>query len=185
MLRTVPFYYLRHGQTDWNLERRFQGQIDIPLNAYGLLQAENAAHLLRNEPIAAICSSPLQRALRTAEVVGERLGLPVTILDGLKEVGFGAWEGAVMDHSAYAQWRSGAVVPENAESVDRFYDRVRAAMAEALNRPGPVLVVAHGGVYWGVERCASFVTAGSIANAAPILHSPSGDGTWTRRTLVA
>lgn len=184
MLRAVPFYYLRHGQTDWNLEKRFQGQRDIPLNNYGELQAQSAAHLLRKEPVATICSSPLLRARRTAEIVGEALNLPVVLVDGLKEVGFGEWEGTVMDHATYGRWRAGELLPQGAETVSAFYARVLGAMNEALNQPAPVLVVAHGGVYWGVEHSAAFTTQGAIPNATPVLHTPPRDGaSWQRRIL--
>ena len=184
MLRAVPFYFLRHGQTDWNLARRFQGQTDIPLNAYGELQARNAAHVLQNETIASICSSPLLRARRTAEIVASALNLPVILVEGLREVGFGEWEGTVQDHATYGQWRAGEVAPRGAETAAAFNARVLAAMNAALDRPGPVLVVAHGGVYWGVERAASLTTERSIANAAPIYHAPPGEGgAWSRRML--
>jgi broad specificity phosphatase PhoE len=184
MLRPVPFYYLRHGQTDWNLERRFQGQNDIPLNAYGEMQAQNAGHLLRDEPIACIIASPLKRAMRTAQIVNETLRCPLIAQDGLREIAFGEWEGTIMDPSAYAEWRAGRVAPMGAETLDAFHSRVLAAVNEALDRPGPVLIVGHGGVYWGVERHGGFTTHLSIPNAAPILHTPpAGDGGWSRRIL--
>jgi len=184
MLRPVPFYYLRHGQTDWNVEGRFQGQNDIPLNAYGELQAQNAAQLLRDEPITFIVSSPLKRAMRTAQIVNETLRRPLIAQDGLREITFGEWEGTIMDPSAYAEWRAGRVAPKGAETLDAFHARVLASVNEALGRPGPVLIVGHGGVYWGVERHGGFTTHLSIPNATPVLHTPPRDGApWERRVL--
>lgn len=59
MLRPVPFYYMRHGQTDWNARGIAQGQSDVPLNAQGRTEAREAAALLRAENVATICTSPL------------------------------------------------------------------------------------------------------------------------------
>ncbi|MCP4047018.1 MAG: histidine phosphatase family protein, partial [Gammaproteobacteria bacterium] len=64
-----PFYFLRHGETQWNKDRMTQGQLDAKLNSRGILQAERAADILRNEPIDRIVSSPLSRARHTAEAV--------------------------------------------------------------------------------------------------------------------
>jgi probable phosphoglycerate mutase len=90
------FYFLRHGQTDWNAEGRFQGHSDIPLNATGLSQAHEAARVLAGCPIDLVVASPLVRAARTAEIVNARLGKPVVFDDELKERHFGALEGLVI-----------------------------------------------------------------------------------------
>ena len=66
----VPFWYLRHGETDWNRQGLSQGSIDIPLNELGLAQAREAAVRLRNRGITSIVASPLSRARVTAEIVG-------------------------------------------------------------------------------------------------------------------
>ncbi len=186
MLRTVPFYYLRHGQTDWNREGRDQGQQDIPLNDHGLLQAQHAASLLENEPITAIFSSPLSRARRTAEIVNEALRLPLTIIDDLTEIGFGEWEGTLKNHTDYAQWRAGLVAPHGAETFATFHERASSAINGALDLPGPVLIVGHGGLYWAIEHHAAFATKNTIPNATPVLHMPPDTGNaWTRRILAS
>ena len=95
-LAPVPFWYLRHGETDWNARNLSQGNVDIPLNANGIAQAHAAAAVLRGRGIAAIVSSPLARARATAEIAAAALGLPVTIEDGLREVAFGVQEGQPM-----------------------------------------------------------------------------------------
>src|SRR5918995_6148846 len=83
----------RHGETDWNLERRWQGHSDRPLNETGLAQAEELAEELAGEPIAAVYSSDLVRAHETARIVAHRLGLDVVAVPGLRERRFGSWEG--------------------------------------------------------------------------------------------
>src|ERR1043165_8930145 len=73
------FYFLRHGQTDWNVEGRFQGHTDMPLNAAGVLQAHDAAQTLAGCPVDVIVASPLVRALKTAAIVAERLDKPLFV----------------------------------------------------------------------------------------------------------
>lgn len=91
------FYFLRHGQTAWNVEGRFQGHSDIPLNEVGLAQASEAARILARCPIDLVVASPLTRARRTAEIVSEQLGKPLLFDDELKERHFGAFEGLVVN----------------------------------------------------------------------------------------
>jgi probable phosphoglycerate mutase len=76
MIPKRPFYFLRHGQTNWNLEGRYQGHSDVPLNATGIAQARAAAACLAGVPIARIVASPLIRALVTAAIVGEKIQKP-------------------------------------------------------------------------------------------------------------
>ena len=91
------FYFLRHGQTDWNVEGRFQGHTDIPLNELGLAQAHDAARILARCPVDLIIASPLIRARRTAEIVSEHLGKPLLFDDELKERHFGRFEGLIVN----------------------------------------------------------------------------------------
>lgn len=88
-----PFYFLRHGQTDWNLEHRAMGSQDIPLNDRGISQGLNAAELLKNEPIATIVSSPLRRARKTADIIAQHIKAPVIEITELQEVCWGEKEG--------------------------------------------------------------------------------------------
>lgn len=91
--RLERVYIVRHGETAWNLSGRRQGQLDSPLTTTGEKQAERAAHLLTSSGIDAIFSSPLQRACRTAQLIGDVLGSPVTVLESLAEVHHGAFAG--------------------------------------------------------------------------------------------
>src|ERR1700693_4298759 len=95
-LHPIAFWFLRHGETDWNAQNLSQGAVDIPLNETGLAQARSASLLLRGRVIVAIISSPLSRAKVTADIAAAQLGLPVQIDDGLKEVAFGVMEGKPM-----------------------------------------------------------------------------------------
>src|SRR5215211_9126850 len=83
----------RHGETDWNREGRFQGHADPPLNRTGRAQAFDLSRALAAEKLAAMYSSPLRRALETAEIVAASHGLEPVTVDGLREVDVGSWSG--------------------------------------------------------------------------------------------
>src|SRR5690606_41498851 len=84
---------IRHGETAWNLDRRVQGHTDIPLNARGRAQAHSLARALRHEPLAAVYTSDLGRAMATAQPLAQALGLQAQAEPGLRERHFGCFEG--------------------------------------------------------------------------------------------
>ena len=84
---------VRHGETDWNADGRLQGHTDRPLTDFGRRQARDLAAALAGEDLTAIYSSDLTRARETAEIVAERLGLPVVLDRDLREKDWGNWEG--------------------------------------------------------------------------------------------
>lgn len=86
-------YFMRHGETDWNVARRMQGRSDIPLNETGLAQAQNAARGMADLPIDRIVASPLIRAQQTARAVAQGRDIPVETEELLIEMGFGELEG--------------------------------------------------------------------------------------------
>ncbi|MEX2220480.1 MAG: histidine phosphatase family protein [Candidatus Rokuibacteriota bacterium] len=88
---------LRHAETDWNRERRFQGWRDSPLSVTGREQAASAARLLAGSPVAAVWSSPLGRARETAAIIAAPHKLAVREADAFQEMGFGDWEGLTRD----------------------------------------------------------------------------------------
>lgn len=185
MLRRIPFYYLRHGETDWNLERRAQGQRDVPLNGNGLAQARAARDKLRGMEISAICTSPLSRAYDTALIVNEALNAPLVVIDDLKECGFGCREGDI-DTGWYGQWRRGEFCPDGAETYDDFMARALRGVNAALDRPGPVLIVAHAGVYWSIQEHGQFERI-RIPNGVPLHHAPpvAESQSWIATLLAA
>ncbi len=89
----TTFVLVRHGQTEWNRVERFRGRSDIPLNETGRTQAEALARTLSSLPIAAIYTSPLERAKQTGETIARRLGLTVQPTEGLLDIDYGTWEG--------------------------------------------------------------------------------------------
>ena len=156
----------RHGETDWNFERRVQGHADRPLNETGRAQARALADELDGEPLDAVYSSDLARAHETARIVAERKGLPVTAVPDLREKNFGSWEGLTDDEvllrfpdARRGHWGDGETGAEMAERVVAALGRI----AEA-HPGGRVLVVAHGGPLHAVLRACAPGARSAIGN---------------------
>ena len=129
----------RHGETDWNRERRWQGHADPPLNVLGRAQARQLAAALAREGLEAIYASDLRRAYETAEIVGALLGLPVTSDPGLREIDVGSRSGLTSEEVGEREWDGEA--PE--AHGERVLGSVRRITRE--HPRGRVLVVTHGG----------------------------------------
>ncbi len=153
MLRAMNLYIARHGQTDWNIDDRFQGSNDIPLNAVGREQALALAASVPRDIEQMVVSTQL-RARQTAEPVIAALGVPVVYRDAFRERGFGVWEG-----HTHAQVRAfdaelydgGGLfsfdrAPQQAETMPEFVrrtgDGLRAIARDYAGKT--VLVIAHG-----------------------------------------
>lgn len=180
LLQPVPFWFLRHGETDWNAQGLSQGRTDIPLNAVGLAQAKRAARTLEGSGIATVVASPLSRAQVTAEIAAEALGLPVSFDDDLREVNFGEQEGQPMG-DWYDDWIAGTYTPERAESFPALLARAVSAVNRALSRPAPVLVVAHGALFRALRLSFGLEPNVRTPNALPVRCEPPVEGgdAWT------
>lgn len=145
----------RHGQTDWNIAGRYQGQSDIPLNKTGCKQAEQLAKRLSTEKIDVIYSSDLSRAFDTAQAVANFHHLEIQLDSCWRELSFGDWEGMTYQemsaHSPelFEQWMqdSANTSTPNGESLKQLADRVKHAFDEIKNKhkDQTVLVVSHSG----------------------------------------
>jgi broad specificity phosphatase PhoE len=142
---------VRHGETDWNRERRYQGHADQPLNDAGRSQALELASRLREEPVTALYTSPLRRASETAQILADGFDLVARTLDALLEIDVGAWEGLTVEEvrerypdRVDEDWRSGW---EDGETYDELERRVVPALIELGPRHegGHVLAVTHAG----------------------------------------
>ncbi|WP_408872509.1 histidine phosphatase family protein [Gluconobacter roseus] len=174
-----PYWYLRHGETDWNRQGRAQGRTDIPLNETGQQQATQAGRMLASlfengqKPFERIISSPLTRALVTAETVQrmiqESVGvrLPLHIDDNLKEVCFGVQEGSPMG-DWYKPWIEDGFTPEDAESFKTLTDRARQAINNALENSSIPLIVAHGALFRGLRHAMNLPVDVRLPNAVPV-----------------
>ena len=176
----TTLYFMRHGLTDWNAERRYQGQMDIPLNDTGRAQARRNGEALRQflPAIAALdfVASPLGRARETMEIVRDALGLDplgYRIDPAIKELSYGLWEGQLQDDlplidpEGIAQrsmdpfrWR-----PDNGES---YADLLARTVTWLGGVEGDAVVASHG----GVSRCVRAHLLGLDPAAIPELESP-------------
>ncbi|WP_457282905.1 histidine phosphatase family protein [Polaromonas sp. P5_D5] len=156
---------IRHGETTWNVDTRIQGHLDIPLNDTGRRQAERMALALADEPITAIYASDLTRAWETAEYLGRVLGIEVTREEGLRERGFGDFEGKTFseieallpEQSMRWRKRDPEFAPAGGESLLDLRSRV-VATAERLAAAHPgelIAMVGHGGVMDVLYRAAT------------------------------
>ena len=98
-------YVIRHGETDWNQARRLQGQHDIPLNEYGRKLARITAEALNEVPFDLAISSPLSRALETAQIVTDRRECPILLDSRIREIDWGDWDGIGVGDSRYSAIR--------------------------------------------------------------------------------
>ena len=145
---------VRHGETKWNRVERFRGRADIPLNGTGLLQAQAAGKRIADEwkPVA-IYSSPLSRAIRTAEAVAWHFGLRIQIHQGLVDIDYGQWQGLTPDE-ARQRWpdivNSWYNAPQTAqipggETLDNLRSRAFGVVDEmaALHKGQTIVLVSH------------------------------------------
>ncbi len=145
---------IRHGQTDWNLEGRYQGQSNVPLNEAGRAQAQALRGQLHGQSFAAIYSSDLRRAKETAEIIATDFHLLVKAEPRLREINQGEWEGQQVEaiRDRYARlWEQrsldpASLRPPGGETVGEVAKRVYAALDDiaSIYPAASVLIVSHG-----------------------------------------
>jgi broad specificity phosphatase PhoE len=187
MRRTV--YLARHGETAWNLAGRWQGHTDVVLNDQGRVQARELATILRSLGIAQVGSSDLARARETAEIVAAALGLDASrvALDvGLRERGFGAFEGLTRDECAarfpeqWARYRADIRLgPPGGEPHAAVVIRMRAAVQRAAaalpDDAAAVLLISHGGAIRALVTSITGVEPLPLDNGATFRIETAGD----------
>lgn len=169
---------VRHGQTDWNLERRIQGTTDIPLNETGRADAHTAADILAATGHHAVYASPLVRAHETARIIAERLGLDApSITHDMREREFGEGEGMLVAEylERFGDWRSSPPGAESLETVrDRALDALDAIARQSRRRSAPaaesVIVVTHGGV---IRSLLGHTSSGTLPREGEMLRNGS------------
>ncbi len=177
-------YFVRHCETDWNRESRFQGQTDVPLNDLGRNQAVEMAALLQtinpgsNLPLKSIITSPLSRAHETAELMADRLNIPaqnISLDPRLSELSFGIWEGMTSqeikdqhyDDRKARKAHRWTFAPPKGESSQSRIPQITAFLQQL---PPATLVVTHSGII----RIIVYILAGLDAKTAADLVVPHG-----------
>ena len=149
----MRLYLIRHGQTEMNRRRKYQGSIDTDLNDRGIAQARRAAQALPAD-IDALVSSSMRRALQTAEIISTHTGIPIDVMPQFRERAFGLFEGLSKieikkqfpDLWKHKPLRSFDLAPPGGESVNEVLERVRHGIEQLRDHhpDGHVAVVAHG-----------------------------------------
>jgi broad specificity phosphatase PhoE len=167
----IPFFFLRHGETDWNAQGLSQGQVEVPLNANGRQQAKRSAEKLAGHGIAAVVCSPIGRAQETAHIVSGVLQLPFSTEADLREASFGDQEGKKMG-PWYDDWVENKYTPPDGETFLALRTRVVAALNRALTHPAPVLVIAHGAMFRAVRAAMGLSPRVRTENGVPLFCVP-------------
>ena len=162
---------VRHGETEWNKDWRYQGQADLPLNKEGRRQALKLAKRLKEEKISAILSSDLKRAYQTANIIAKSHHLRVKKRTALREINYGVFEGLLLEEvkkrykTILERWWDDPLstrIPEG-ETLKEFKRRVSAVYVETTRRvvsttgsdpQKTILIVAHGGSLRIIVACA-------------------------------
>lgn len=178
----TELWLVRHGQTDWNIEKRLQGQQDTPLNAAGLEQAAALSVVLAEQRFSAIYSSDLSRARQTASMMAVQQGIPLHLDIRLRERNFGSWEGFTFNEvrerfpEEVVKRESNPIhyAPPGGESLAQVARRMHSIALEIAEScpAGKVLIVSHGASLASLicqARCAPLETAHQIflENARP------------------
>jgi 2,3-bisphosphoglycerate-dependent phosphoglycerate mutase len=148
-------YLIRHGQTAWNRERRFQGQLDEPLDETGLQQAEAVAQWIADQNIKfdAMYSSDSLRAAQTAQTIADAIGMTLVKSTQLREIHCGEWQGLIYDEikekyaDEYKEWRSrpDGTPPPGGETIGAVQNRIVSFYNQTINSSDKkIMIVSHG-----------------------------------------
>jgi broad specificity phosphatase PhoE len=184
---------IRHGQSEWNVERRWQGWKDAPLTELGISQARHRAETLAESGFApeVVVSSDLGRARLTAEIIAGRLGAPARTDPGFRERCGGDWEGWTVEEieaqwpAQLAAWRDGdRSLPPGSEDDAVVLARFDAAITAVLSGPRPAVIVTHGGILHLVASRAGVDVHTLIPNLAGFWFE-TGSGALSRPEPIA
>ena len=187
-LPSRAFYFVRHGETQFNVERRFQGSVDVPLNDNGVQQAKRAARVLSGHSFSRIVASPASRVLTTAGFIAGYDETPIHIEQDLMEFHVGSLEGQCISSTMKLHGiESGAsilsILPDDADKWHEFVPRICSAVSRWTDRYADetLLIVSHGLVF----RALTEILLGQSKmskNAVPFEFKPGPAG-WTLSEL--
>ncbi len=172
MILQKEFYFIRHGQTDHHKGLDLDNT-DIPLNVAGEHQARNIEPLIATLPIQTICFSPLIRAKQTKDLIASSISVKHHELEDLKECCWNTW------NDMTSQGQKSKI--EFTGSVKEFMYRAVQGINQALSLPGPVLIVAHGGVHWAMCYFMDVDCNWAIDHCVPVHYSLDGQGQWVAK----
>lgn len=164
------FYFIRHGETDFNKEKRYTGLYDIPLNKKGIEQVNQSLHLLNEQNISVIYSSPLKRALETAIIISKHLNIPIKIIDNFKERDFGTFQAKKKPSYKKKYFYKGQTLYVHQRDTIRGYKKIHN---------NNFIIVAHSGTYKVLQKhILNKYIKESINNALPICFYQNEKRVW-------
>jgi probable phosphoglycerate mutase len=176
MILKREFYFIRHGQTDYNLrDVKEDHPSHIPLNENGRTQAEQIEPLIASLPVKTVCFSPLERAKQTKSIITPRLNAAHREIEDLTECNFHIWQ-TMTELGEGAHGRA-------LDPVLSFMYRVAKGINLAILQPGPVLIVAHGGIHWAACCIMGVKHEWAIDNCIPVHFTIDESGKWQAKKL--
>lgn len=159
--------FVRHGETEWNVQRKIQGRTDIPLNENGKKQALDCKQFLSLQQWDCIVSSPLKRAIQTADIINESLNVPLIIMEDFIERNYGTIEGLTLQQRASLDPNFQCPLQEKLEVLTtRILNGMNQLHFQYRNKN--IIVVAHGGV---INRMLALLSDGVIGSGKTRLHN--------------
>jgi broad specificity phosphatase PhoE len=175
-VRVTTLLLARHGETDWNRARRWQGHADRPLTARGRTQAADLAGRLAHVALDAVYSSDLRRARETAEIVAAAQRVKLVQFPELREVDVGSWQGLTRDEAeaqfpeGFRRWLAGGTGWDNGESYGQMSTRVVAAVSRIAgdHEGATILIVSHGGPIRAIHGAALGIDVEAYRRIRPV-----------------
>lgn len=169
------FYFIRHGETDFNQQRRYTGLIDIPLNKKGVQQVKESLYLLNEKNISVIYSSPLKRALETATIISKYLNIPIKIIDNFKERDFGVFHTKRKPNYKKKCFYKGQTLYVHQRDTIRGYKKIH---------DNNFIIVAHSGTYKALNKYILNINISkTVTNAIPVCFYVNNKWVWNMEEL--
>ena len=174
----MDVYLIRHGETNWNKEKRLQGRTDIPLNEEGLKQAQICAKALPKNKFTRVITSPLTRARQTAEAIANELALPIEVMEQFIERSFGVAEGKTDD--VIEELYPNNEIPE-LEPLNELIGRIKEGLDNIIQtsqKDSHIIIVAHGAV---INRFVAHIAQQELGQATntSLTHLTYDGNKWT------
>jgi probable phosphoglycerate mutase len=176
-LRRVPFYFLRHAETDHNVHKIYDDFAEVHLNEKGKKQALQIQNLFRSLPIKTVCSSPLLRVQQTKNIVLENRQVRDIVLDEFSECPGSLWR-------LFLAAEERTLKTEEWALINEFTHRVKNGLEKALTYDSPMLLVAHGGTYWALAHLLQLQGDRKIGNCILTYISPQESEAWKAEPIL-
>lgn len=174
----TPFYFLRHAETDHNVNKIYDDFSEVHLNENGKKQALEVQRVFHSTPITTVCSSPLLRVQQTkAIVLGNKLVKNHIVLNDFRECSGALWR-------LFLTAETRDLSPQEWIPINEFTNRVKAGLEKVLQFDEPILLIAHGGTYWALAHLLQLEGDPKIGNCFPMYITPEKSGAWKAQPLL-